>query len=202
DSDGLSDFVEILRGLDPLGGRSLPTGVVSAVAMAGEAKEVVAAVLASDPVRQLAFVATGSAGLAVADVTDVSKPKLLGALDLPGDATDVAVDPLLGIAVVAANGGGLHFIDDSDPTQPNLVRTLGGAASQVEVGGGKAFVAAGTKFRAYDLLSRDLVQSTSAGANSLTGLALDGSALFSMESGNTLRAFDVSTGTIAARDTL
>jgi hypothetical protein len=202
DGDGLADYVEVLRGLDPLGGRSLPTGVVSAVAMAGEAKEVVAAILASDPARQLAFVATGSSGLAVADVTDVSKPRLLGQLDLPGDATDVAVDPLLGIAVVAANGGGLHFVDVTDPTQPNLVRTVSGAASQVEVGGGIAFVAGGTNLRSYNLLSGDLLQSTATGANSLTGLALDGSALFAMEAGNTLRAFDVSAGTIVARDTL
>jgi hypothetical protein len=202
DGDGVSDFVEVLRGLDPLGGRSLPTGVVSAVAMAGEAKEVVTAVLANDPVRQLAFVATGTAGLAVADVTDVSKPKLLGQLDLPGDATDVAVDPLLGIAVVTTNTGGLHFVDVGDPTKLNVLRSVSGNASQVEVGGGRAFVTSGSNLRAYDLLSGDLLQSISTGSNTLTGLSVDGTALFTMESGNTLRAFDVSGGTIAPRDTL
>ena len=202
DSDGVSDFAEVLRGIDPLGGRALPVGVVSAVAMAGEAKEVVAAVLASDPVRQFAFVATGAAGLAIVDVSDVSKPVLVGQLDLPGDATDVAVDPLLGVAVVAANTGGVHFIDVSDPTQPNLLRTVSANANQVEIGGGLAFITDGTRLRSYDVISGDQRQSFNTGATTLTGLALDGMSLFSMESTNTLRAFDVTGGVISAHDTL
>src|SRR4030095_13444014 len=124
--------------------------------------------------------------------------------DLPGDATDVAVDPLLGIAVVAANAGGVHFIDVSDPTEPALLRTVSANASQVEIGGSVAFITDGTRLRAYDVASGDLRQSLNTDTNTLTGLALNGTSLFSMESGfaNTLRAFDVTGGVISAHDTL
>ena len=52
--------------------------------------------------QQIAYVALGSRGLAIVDASQFQMPILLGQLDLPGDATDVAVDSSLGVAAVAA----------------------------------------------------------------------------------------------------
>ena len=41
DRDGIDDFTEVTEGLDPLGGRAIPTGVIATQALNGEAKAVV-----------------------------------------------------------------------------------------------------------------------------------------------------------------
>jgi hypothetical protein len=62
-----------------------PSGIIASLPLRGEAKEVVVE-------ENLAYVATGSYGLAIVDLSRFDNPIILGQLDLPGDATDVAVD--------------------------------------------------------------------------------------------------------------
>jgi flagellar hook capping protein FlgD/LVIVD repeat-containing protein len=72
-----------------------------------------------DGARRLAFLAAGSGGLLVVDVTDPGAPALRGALPLAGaDAVAVIADSLV---VVARRGGaasGVTFVDVTDPAAP------------------------------------------------------------------------------------
>ena len=113
DGDGIKDRIELQQDLDPLGGKTLPSGVIASQTMLGDA---VALDVVTDPVnpaKLTAFVATGSRGLAVVDVSRYSAPILLADIDLPGNAQDVAVDALRQRALVAARrrraAGARHF---------------------------------------------------------------------------------------------
>ena len=107
------------------------------------AKEVVIAGSTLNTGQATAYVALGSRGLGIVNVSQFQMPIFLGQLDLPGDATDVAVDSTLMIAAVAANGGGLHLVDVSNPMLPVLLRTINASASQVEALGGVAYATLG-----------------------------------------------------------
>ena len=86
DDDTLSDFVEIENGLDPLGGQGFPTGIIASLDLLGEANAVVVEA-SSEPGRdQVAYVATGSHGLAIVDASEFSNPNILGQLNLSDDA--------------------------------------------------------------------------------------------------------------------
>jgi hypothetical protein len=81
----------------------------------------------------LAFLADGSAGLKVLDISHLPQVTVLGALDTPGTALDVAYDGRY--AYVADGASGLRMIDVSDPTHPLEVNAFaaGGIASNVTV---------------------------------------------------------------------
>ncbi len=63
-------------------------------------------------VGDLAYVAAGSSGLQVVDVSDRKNPAIVGAIDTPGNANNVAIDGAL--AYVADGNGGLQIIDIAD----------------------------------------------------------------------------------------
>src|SRR6266542_1015219 len=63
DHDGLSDLAEIQQGLDPLGGRAFPTGVIASLPLPGEAKEVVIEGSTLNAEQQTAYLALGARGL-------------------------------------------------------------------------------------------------------------------------------------------
>ena len=64
----------------------------------------------------LCFLATGSEGLIILDVTTPAEPRLLGTYDTPGSAFDVKVED--NYAYVGEGGYGFIILDISDPTQP------------------------------------------------------------------------------------
>ncbi|ODS23272.1 hypothetical protein AB835_09635 [Candidatus Endobugula sertula] len=69
-----------------------------------------------------AYVAAGSAGLVIIDVTDRSAPLIIGQLDTDGTAIDVKVS---GNLVYLADGeAGIKIIDASDPSSPVLRSSL------------------------------------------------------------------------------
>jgi hypothetical protein len=121
DGDGLSDSAEIAAGLDPLGGRAFPTGVVASLPLQGQAKAVTLEGSTTTAETQTAYVATGSYGLAIVDASNFQHPLVLSQLDLTGDAVDVAVDARLNIAAVAGTSA-LHLINVSDAAAPVLAR--------------------------------------------------------------------------------
>jgi hypothetical protein len=192
DGDGIGDLAEIQQNLDPLGGLSFPTGIVASLLLLGTAKEVVAAGDIDNPQRQIAYLATGSYGLAIVDASDFDLPIILGQLDLPGDAVDVAVDSRFDIAVVAAGAGGMHFVDIADPMQPQLIRTIPSATNQVEVANGIVYAGQGSQVRAYGLIDGTLFRTLSLpGGGAITGMAREGEVLFTMDAARNLRAIDV-----------
>jgi hypothetical protein len=91
-----------------------------------------------------AYVAAGSAGLQVVNVSDRTAPRIVAALALAGNANDVK---LWGSrAYVAAGSAGLHVVDISDPLAPRRVSTIDtpGNATDVRVHGNIAYVADGS----------------------------------------------------------
>jgi len=185
DSDGISDFAEIQQGLDPLGDRGFPTGIISSLPLQGEANAVVVEGSTLNAQNQTAYVATGSHGLAIVDAGQFNNPIVLGQLDLAGDATDVAVDPNLQIVAVATNSGGLQLVDVSDPMLPTLTQTIDISVNQVEIVDGTAYATASTSLRAYDLLTgEELHNTTLPGSGTVTGLAREGTNLYAYTSGS------------------
>jgi len=95
-----------------------------------------------------AYVADGSAGLQVIDITDPTNPAVVGSADTKGYARDVYV---LGNYAYLANDmieyeseyGGLRIIDITDPTNPTVVGSADTSsyANGVHVSGNYAYVA-------------------------------------------------------------
>ena len=190
DSDGISDIAEVRQGRDPLGGRSLRTGVVSTLSLLGESKSVSLEGSITSAETQTAYIATGAYGLAIVDASNFQKPTILSQTDLTGDAVDVAVDSRLGIAVVASTTT-LHFADVSDLTSPKLIRSLNVPATQVEIADGIAYVAAGSGVETYSVQTGELIQVLSLGSAPITGLARDGATLYAIDSLSTLRVIEI-----------
>ncbi|MET0650002.1 MAG: Ig-like domain-containing protein [Pyrinomonadaceae bacterium] len=91
-----------------------------------------------------AYVAAGSAGLQVIDVSDRRAPRIVGSLDTPGNANDVKVVGRR--AYVADGSAGLRIIDVSNTAAPSLLGTLdtSGDARDIVVVGDRAYVADGS----------------------------------------------------------
>ena len=90
-----------------------------------------------------AYVAAGSTGLQVVDVSNRSNPRIVGSLGLAGNANDVRV--VGNSAYVAAGAAGLHIVNISNPLAPALSgsRNTGGTAWDLAVKGNKVYVANG-----------------------------------------------------------
>lgn len=81
------------------------------------------------------YVADGSAGLRVLDISDPANPQPIGSFDTPGEAFDVVVDG--DFAYVADGSAGLRVLDVSDPATPvSLIAQViaGTALSLTQVG--------------------------------------------------------------------
>jgi hypothetical protein len=191
--DGISDLAAIQQGLNPLGKFGFPTGVIASLPLNGQAQDVAVIGSPLDSESQTAYVATGSAGLAVVDATQFDRPVVLGQLALlGGNATGVAVDAGQGIAAVA-DGSTLVLVDVSNMTAPVVQRTVTVPATQVQVIDGIAYAAGGNTLTAVDLATGEVIQVLRfAGSATLTGLAHGGQMLYVMDSRDVLRAVDVS----------
>src|SRR5262249_32255350 len=148
---------------------------------------------------QTAYVATGNYGLALVDVSNPTMPVVRGQIHLNGTSTDVSVDANLGIAAVASGTGGLNLVNVSNPTTPTLLLDIPGTFSAVRVKDGVAYAASGNAVIAYDLLTGELLQSLPVGSNPITALAVEGSILYSLDSGHVLRAIDIGDPAMATR---
>ncbi|MDG0865163.1 choice-of-anchor D domain-containing protein, partial [Pelomonas aquatica] len=195
--DGISDFDSIRLGINPLGSLGAPTGVLSSAALTGSAEAVAVSAAVADPSHLTAYVATGSRGLSVVDVTNFTKPAVLAEISLPGNNVDIAVDGVRGVAAVAGGDAGLSLVDISKPAAPVLMQTVafGVPVNAVQVRDGIAFVATGNDLAVVNLLTGDLLQSvnlTTLGGSTVTSLSIDGSTLYSVDASHTLRSFAIS----------
>lgn len=132
DGDGVEDLDELKNHTDPLDGAPAANGVIASLNTPGNAQDIA-------PLNQLMLVADGSAGLAVVEVTDPLRPKLLQQLDTPGDALGVAAEGT--VAAVADGTRGLALVDLLNPGSPVLYAqlALGGVTRAVALQGGVAY---------------------------------------------------------------
>jgi|GEM_PF-4323707 len=200
DGDGITDEAEILQGLNPLDNISFPLGVVASVEIEGEPLEIIVEGSDNDIFQSTAFVASGSYGLSLLDVTDFSNPVLLGELELPGTATDVVADLRFDRAAVATGVNGIHLVDVSDRMMPSVLTVVPVQASQIEVY--KGLLYAGSDFQIFviDLLTGQIL--TSIPNVESIGMTRIGSFLFTVGDDHELRCFDVSGFEPVARGTL
>ena len=90
-----------------------------------------------------AYVAAGSTGLQVVNISNRTVPVVVAALDTPGNANDVRV--VGNLAFIADGASGLQIIDITNPLAPTIVGALdtAGDAWDVVVRDNKAYVADG-----------------------------------------------------------
>ena len=188
DGDGIDDYSELELGLNPLSGLVVATGVVASLALPGESNDLEIVGSLEDPGAQTTFVATGSHGLAIVDTSLFFNPIVLGLLDLPGDATDIAVDASGELAAVAS-GSSLQIIDVSDPMIPSLSRTVDVPARRVEVVGGVALVAEDDALSLIEMSSGSTLQRIESGT--VTDIAREGAFVFTMDTDKTLAIFEL-----------
>ncbi len=202
--DGINDYAEIQDGLDPLGGVAFPTGVIASLPLLGEAKAVALTGAITSQGGQTAYVATGSYGLAVVDATKFDKPIVLGQIALPGDSVDVVYDDTHDEVAVAGGAGGVSLVDVSNPAQPTIIKTvaLPFGAQAVQAYDGLFYVASGRTLVSLDPVTGEVVQTLDLGGTTISGLARDGSFLYTIDGFNTLHVVDVSGFLMVARGKL
>ena len=194
DGDGINDQGELLQGLDPLDGRSFPTGVIASLPLNGETTEIVTSTAGLE--QQIAYVATGSYGLAVIDTSQFDNPIVLGQLQLAGQSSDIGIDPQIPVTVVASNEGGLHFVDTSDLMLPSVIQTVDINASQVEVFNGVVYVSEGSRLLVYDLLTAEKLHELRLEGADIAAMTREGSTLYTTDTDRVLRAIDLQDGLV------
>ena len=194
DGDGIDDLAEIQQGLNPVDGNPFPSGWIANLRLLGEANSVAVNTSITRSTEQLAYVATGSYGLAIVEASQFDDPILLGQIDLAGNATDVAVDSSLAIAAVATGNSGLQLVDVSDPMLPKIQKTVNVTANQVEIFQNIAYATSDTTLSAIDLVSGNILQTlTLPGSGTVTGLFRENERLYAFASGSdTFSVIDIS----------
>ena len=91
-----------------------------------------------------AYIAAGSTGLQVVDVSNRSQPKVVASQATPGNADDIEVVGTL--AFISDDSAGLQIIDISNPLKPSLIGAYKtpGVAWHTAVSNGIAYVADGS----------------------------------------------------------
>ena len=92
---------------------------------------------------QYAYIAAGSTGLQVVDVSDTTNPQIVASLDTPGTSIDIRLRGDL--AYIADGSSGLQIINIANPLAPANVGTTDtpGVAQDLQVSGAYAYIADG-----------------------------------------------------------
>jgi hypothetical protein len=199
--DGIDDFTSIQEGLNPLANVSFPTGVIASLPLQGQAQAVALTGSISSQAGQTAYIATGSYGLAIVNASQFNKPVVQGQTALPGNSTAIAVDTTDNLAIVASGPVGVNIVNVADPTNPVLTQTvkLPSGAQGVVFFDGLAYVASGPSLVSIDPLTGEVQQTLALGGGQITGLAREGSFVYTMDGSNNLRVVDVSGFVMVAR---
>jgi hypothetical protein len=87
------------------------------------------------------YVAYGTAGMRILDVSTPSNPALISTIDLGGDSRDVVVSG--NYAYVAARDSGVYVVDVTDPASPVKIKTIKTPRARgISLSGNKLYVAA------------------------------------------------------------
>ncbi len=166
DDDRVDDFAEIAGGQNPLEGRATVTGVVAALGLSGQASDI--AIAGQPDGRRIAYLATGTAGLAIVDITAAERPLLLAELTLPSPSVNVEVDPQRGLVVVTDGARDFHVIDVSDAVLPRLLRTITtGESRGLILFDGYAYTGLANEIRSFDLATGEQEEAISLATDSL-----------------------------------
>jgi len=178
DADGVSDASEVVQGLDPLDDRGFPTGVIGQLALIGEPKEITIVGSPLFPEQQTAYIATGSHGLAIADVSQFNNPVLLGQIALQGNATDIAVDTNFELAFLPVGNRQVRVVNIADPQMPEIKQTISSSdeANAVEVNGGFLYVG-GNYLSQYEIITGQRFKSVDLGS-AIVDLTKEGTKLY------------------------
>jgi len=201
DGDGISDLAELEARTNPLDGVPVATGVLASVSLMGEVRGV--AVESEGDLGDssvMAFVATGSYGIAVVDVSNSFRPAVVSEVDLPGTAVNIAVDSSLDIAAVASGASGLHLVDVSNPAAPTLINTIAISATQVEIIDGIVYANDGGTLKSFDLTTGNEIQTLDlfGAATMVSGLAHEGRFLYVLDNSNIVHAVEIVNGLLLA----
>lgn len=198
DGDGISDANELQSADDPLSGVVSSEGILAFAELKGNPNSVEIATRGN---RTIAYVATGSFGLGVVDVTNPFDPLVISELDLPGNASDLSIDPLNGNLAVATETGGLHILDLQNLAAPNLTRHIDINASHVRLIGDVAIVATGQQLRSYDVTTGVLLDEKQ-WTGLISDLERDGNLLIVMCTDRTLRTLNLDRGALVEKGSL
>ena len=145
-------------------------------------------------VGQDAYVAAGTGGLHVIDVSEPRTPSPVGLLEIPGEAQGISV--IADVAYMAAGAHGLYLVDIRRPTAPQTIGSYDtpGSARHVAVSGAYAYVADGWQgLQIIDIA--DPAAPVHVGAYETPGDALDVTVLGTyvyLVDGESLRIIDIS----------
>jgi len=141
----------------------------------------------------LAYVAAGSAGLQVIDVTDRARPQIIGSVDTSGTAIDVKI--VGDLAYIADGESGLQIINVFDPLEPTIKASLDTAsiAQDIAIQGDFAYIADGNSgFEVINISNPD--KPFSVGGNdqiaNVKGIAVEGQHLV-LVGGTSLALYDI-----------
>jgi hypothetical protein len=115
--EGLAYVADYSGGLRIYRAGSADTSLVGAFPLAGNSR---AYDVALDRVRRLAYVASGTGGLAILNVAIPASPALEGTLSFPGGTVGVSVlrSNLVAVARRGGSSSGVTFVDVADSTAP------------------------------------------------------------------------------------
>jgi hypothetical protein len=202
DGDGKNDFAELDGGFNPIDDRPAANGIVSALQTGTTALDIKLAADFLDPSRSIAYIASGSSGLTVVDVTDFARPITIAQLSLPGSANNLSLDVNRKIIAAASPSNGVSLIDVSDPARPTLLRTLAheGAdpVAAVELYDGLAYAAAGNKIRNFDVQSGEPNADFVIAGQRLMGMSRSGDYLYVTARDTTTNQYSLRTVEITA----
>ncbi len=149
-----------------------------------------------DQERRLAYLANSFSGVQIVDIGTRERPRLVGAIPIPGNAWDLELNGTT--LFVAAAGGGLQIIDVSDPNNPARIAQLetpGTPLLKLALHGETIYASAGKK----GLLVIDAADpgtprhvATLHAADGTWGLAAKNDTLYLSTGENHLRIYDVS----------
>jgi murein DD-endopeptidase MepM/ murein hydrolase activator NlpD len=174
--------------------------VVATLTVPGEPLQVIGA---SSPISDLIYIAAGTSGLHIVDVTKPQTPTILASLDTPGSATGLAFVATPGgerIVLIADRDSGLIVADVENASQPRVLAALDtpgvalGVTAAISGSEATAFVADGLGgLQVVDITTPASPQNvgsypTMSAAN---GAAIDGSMLYAAVGWRGVLALDV-----------
>lgn len=176
DGDGVSDGEEVLLGTNPLGNEPLLSGVIASLSFPAESQAIAT-------INGMAFVATGSHGLGIVDTSQPERPIILGQIDLPDFATDVAIDEQNQLAFISTTSA-LQVVSYADPMDPKLLRTIAEPTQSVITYGELAIIANGNKLIVVDPNTAEVVSNLTFAGFGNTKIAREGTTIYAFTAGS------------------